>query len=51
MQALADFIAEFTTGKDEVEKPMAWMIWTDGSFNQWTGGAGVLLRSAEGDTI
>jgi len=28
-----------------------WTIWTDSSTNQQVGGAGVLLRSPEGDTI
>lgn len=27
------------------------MIWTDGSSNQWAKGAGVLLRTPEGDTV
>ena len=27
------------------------MIWTNASSNQWAGGAKVLLRSPEGDTI
>ena len=51
MQALANFIAEFTTGKDEEEKPMARMIWIDNSSNQRVGGVGILLRSSERDTI
>lgn len=38
-------------GDDEEEKPTAWMVWTDGSSNQWAGGVGVLLWSPEGDTI
>ena len=50
-QALANFIAKFTTSEDEEEKPMACMIWIDGSSNQWAKVAGILLRSLEGDTI
>ena len=38
-------------GEDEKEKPTAWVIWTDGSSNQWVEGTGVLLWSLEGDTI
>ena len=38
-------------GEDEEEKPMTWMIWTNGSSNQWARGARVLLRSPEGNTI
>ena len=50
-QALADFIAKFTTREDEEEKSTAWMIWTNDLSNQRIEGAGVLLRSLEGDTI
>jgi len=50
-QALADFIAKFTTGKDKDEKLKVWMIWTDDLSNQWVGGVGVLLRLPEGDTV
>ena len=50
-QTLADFIAKFMTGKDKEEKLKAWMIWIDGLSNQWVGGAGVLLRLPEGDTV
>ena len=50
-QALANFIAKFTTSEDEEEKLMACMIWIDGSSNQWAEVAGILLWSLEGDTI
>lgn len=33
VQALVDFIAEFTTREDEDEGLTAWMIWADGSSN------------------
>ena len=42
-QALADFIAKFTTREDEEEKSTAWMIWTNDLSNQRIEGAGVLL--------
>lgn len=32
-QALADFVAEFTTKEDEYEGPATWMIWTDSLSN------------------
>ena len=50
-QTLADFIVEFTIGKDEEEKLMAWMIWTNSSSNQRVERARVVLRSPKGDTI
>ena len=50
-QVLVDFITEFTTKEDKEVESMAWMIWTDGSSNQRAGGAGLLLRSPEGDTV
>ena len=51
VQALVDFIAKFTAREDEEEKPTVWMIWTNDLSNQRIEGAGVLLRSLEGDTI
>lgn len=36
--------------EDEEERPVTWMIWTDGSSNQWAGD-GVLLQLPKGDTI
>lgn len=51
MQALADFIAEFTTMEDEEMEPMVWMIWIDGSSNQRARKARVLLRSSERDMV
>ena len=46
-RALANFIAEFTTEKDKEEKPIACMIWTDSSSNQWARRVGVLVQSLE----
>ena len=42
-QALADFIAKFTTREDEEEKLTVWMIWTNDLSNQRAGGGRVLL--------
>ena len=50
VQALTDFIAKFTTGVEDGE-PTAWMVCQDRLSNQQAGGAGVLLRSPERDTI
>ena len=50
-QALADFVAEFTAKEDKDEGPKTWMIWTDDSFNQCTGGVKVVLQSLEGDLV
>ena len=51
-QVVADFIAEFTHDEDKgVEKSPLWSIYTDGSSNKLTGGAGIVLLSPEGDAI
>uniref|UniRef100_A0A2N9F3Z1 Uncharacterized protein n=1 Tax=Fagus sylvatica TaxID=28930 RepID=A0A2N9F3Z1_FAGSY len=54
-QALADFIAEFTSKDDEptedVEQTSRWTVNIDGSSTKDSGGIGVVLKSPEGDTI
>uniref|UniRef100_A0A2N9FQW8 Uncharacterized protein n=1 Tax=Fagus sylvatica TaxID=28930 RepID=A0A2N9FQW8_FAGSY len=54
-QALADFIAEFTSKDDEptedVEQTSKWTVNIDGSSTKDSGGVGVVLRSPEGDII
>uniref|UniRef100_A0A2N9FIS9 Uncharacterized protein n=1 Tax=Fagus sylvatica TaxID=28930 RepID=A0A2N9FIS9_FAGSY len=54
-QALADFIAEFTSKDDEptedVEQTSKWTMNIDGSSTKDSGGIGVVLKSPEGDTI
>uniref|UniRef100_A0A2N9F1K7 Uncharacterized protein n=1 Tax=Fagus sylvatica TaxID=28930 RepID=A0A2N9F1K7_FAGSY len=54
-QALADFIAEFTSKDDEptedVEQTSRWTMNIDGSSTKDSGGIGVVLKSPEGDTI
>ena len=51
-QVIADFIAEFTHDEDKrAEESPLWSIYTDGSFNRLTGGAGIVLLSPEGDAI
>ena len=51
-QVVADFIAEYTQPKDErAEEQKLWIIHTDGSSNQHSGGAGVVMRTPEGDKI
>nr|XP_023895777.1 uncharacterized protein LOC112007641 [Quercus suber] len=52
-QALADFIAEFTSSGDEVsDKANArWVVYVDGSSTQHAGGIGVVLQSPEGDKL
>ena len=49
---MADFIAEFTLedGQGAKEKKQ-WNIYTDGSSNRRAGGAGVVIRTPEGDKI
>ena len=37
--------------EDEEERSATWMVWTDGSSNQWARGARVLLRSSKEDTL
>uniref|UniRef100_A0A2N9F5L1 RNase H type-1 domain-containing protein n=1 Tax=Fagus sylvatica TaxID=28930 RepID=A0A2N9F5L1_FAGSY len=54
-QALADFIAEFTSRDDEptedVEQALKWTVNIDGSSIKDSGGVGIVLRSPEGDII
>ena len=51
-QVMADFIAEFTQPGDErTEGQKPWIIHTDGSSNQHSRGAGVVMRTPEGDKI
>ncbi len=54
-QALADFIAEFTSNDDEptkdVEQTSKWTVNVDGSSTKNAGGIGVILKSPEGDII
>ncbi|XP_075654862.1 uncharacterized protein LOC142625037 [Castanea sativa] len=51
-QILADFIAEFTTAKDqEVEEMPIWRVHTDGSSNKHARGVGVVLHTPKGDKI
>ena len=47
-QIMADFIAEYTQPEDKGAKGQKlWSIHTDGSSNQHSGGAGVVIRSEE----
>ena len=49
---MADFIAEYTQSEDKgVEGQRLWSILTDGSLNQRSGGAGVVIQTPEGDKI
>ena len=49
---MADFIAEYTQSEDKgVEGQRLWNIHTDGSSNQHSGGAGVVIQTPEGDKI
>jgi ribonuclease HI len=54
-QALADFIAEFTTKDDEptedVEQTSKWTANIDRSSTKNVGGIGIILKSPEGDII
>jgi hypothetical protein len=54
-QALADYIAEFTTKDDEPkednEQTSRWTTYIDGSSTKNVGGIGIILKSPEGDTI
>ena len=51
-QVVADFIAEYAQPKDEgAEGQKLWIIHTDGSSNQHSGGAGIVMRTPEGDKI
>ena len=49
---MADFIAEYTQSEDKgAEGQRLWSIHTDGSSNQRSGGAGVVIQTPEGDKI
>ena len=49
---MADFIAEYTQPEDEgAEGQKLWSIHTDGSSNQRSGGASVVIQTPEGDKI
>ena len=50
-QALADFIAEFTSPEHEDNQGELWMIHTDVLLTQKRGGAGIVITSPEGDTL
>ena len=51
-QVVADFIAEYTQPGDEGAKGQKlWIINTDGSLNQHSGGTGVVMITPEGDKI
>jgi hypothetical protein len=55
-QALADFIAEFTSKDDEPinneeSRTSRWTIHVDGSLTKNAGGIGIIVRSPEGDII
>ena len=54
-QALADYIAEFTTKDDEPkednEQTSRWTAYIDESSTKNVGGIGIILKSPEGDTI
>ena len=49
---MADFIDEYTQSEDKgAEGQKLWSIHTDGSSNQRSGGAGVVIQTPEGDKI
>ena len=51
-QVVAVFIAKYTQPGDEgAEGQKLWIIHTDGSSNQHSGGAGVVMRAPKGDKI
>ena len=51
-QIVADFIAEYTQSKDKgAEGHRLWSIHTDGSSNQRSGGAGMVIQTPEKDKI
>ncbi|XP_075645783.1 uncharacterized protein LOC142616926 [Castanea sativa] len=51
-QILADFVAEFTTTKEQgAEDTPIWRIHIDGTSNKHAGGVGVLLHTLEGNKI
>ena len=50
-QALADFVAEFTSGEEnEIDEALC-MVKVDGSSNKEVGGVGVVLETPEKDFI
>ena len=54
VQALADFIAEFSLGHgdlDEREDNKTWVVHVDGLSTLHAGGIGVVLKSPEADTL
>ena len=50
-QALADFIAEFTTPEEANRLEEPWTINTDGSSTQHGGGAGIVITSLENNVL
>ena len=50
-QVMADFIAEYTQSEDKGAGHRLWSIHTDGSSNQRSGGAGVVIQTPERDKI
>ena len=50
-QALADFIAEFTTPEDANRQEDIWTINTDGSSTQQGGEAGIVITSPEKEVL
>ena len=53
-QTLADFIAEFTLSRGDIEgmeDSKKWVVHVDGSSTQHAGGIGVVLQSPEGDKL
>lgn len=50
-QALADFIAEFTSLENEDMPEELWTIHTDRSATQKRGGASVVITSPKEDTL
>ena len=51
-QIVADFIAEYTQPEDKgAERQKLWSIHTDGSSNQHSRGAGIVILTPKGDKI
>ena len=49
---MADFIAEYTQPEGKGAEGLGqWSIHTDGSSNQYAGGAGVVIQTPKGDKI
>ena len=49
---MADFIAEYTQPEDKgVDGQKLWSIHTEGSSNQHSGGASIVILTPEGDKI